>query len=64
MWETSAPGAYCTIECPNGSVSIWALGEERRRVELDGDVSLERVVVGHGAAHVLAHEFARQIGGQ
>ena len=50
-WQTNAPGAFLTI----GDVRVWALGEQRFRVESPEG---SRDVGGFQEARQLAHELA------
>jgi hypothetical protein len=50
-WQTNAPGAFLTVD----GVSVWALGEQRFRVESTDE---SREVEGFQQARQLAHELA------
>jgi hypothetical protein len=45
-----------------GTVTIWALGDERHRVRAEGDLNVDRVIVGHDEARDLAHGLAGRLG--
>lgn len=54
-WQTNAAAPFLTIEKPQGSVSVWALGRERFRVQAPADTT---EVVGFDLARSTAHQLA------
>jgi hypothetical protein len=59
LWETSAPGPFITMPRERGTVTVWALGRDRFRVEAQ-EVSHE--LEGFEAARALAGRLAAQLG--
>ena len=57
-WESAAPGQDATMRAQFDLVTIEALGRERHRVRADGALDEDCIVMGHHAAHDLAHELA------
>jgi hypothetical protein len=58
-WETDAPGPFITIPRERGTVTVWALGQDRFRVEApDASHQLE----GFHAARAVARGLAEQLG--
>jgi hypothetical protein len=49
-WQTSAPVPNLTMLRERGTASIWALGNERPRVLAEGDLNVDRVIIGHRGA--------------
>ncbi len=57
-WQTNAARPAMTIEKPQGTVSVSALGKERFRVEApDHDSEVE----GYQEARALAHQLAAEL---
>jgi hypothetical protein len=54
-WQSGAAGPCVTIESPAGPVELWALGQQRYRVEAP---SGERIVEGFQRAREVAHQLA------
>lgn len=49
-WESTAAGPYLTMRRDRGVVTIEALGSDRHRARAKGEIEIDRVIVGHGAA--------------
>jgi hypothetical protein len=58
-WEPSQPGPFIAIPRERGTVTVWALGEDRFDV-VAPDESHE--ISGLDAARALAHVLAEQLG--
>jgi hypothetical protein len=43
-------------------VTIWALGSERHRVRTEGNINVDRFIIGHDEAHDVPHRLARGLG--
>jgi hypothetical protein len=61
-WKIGASGPYLTLPRERGTVSLWALGNERHRVRAVGEVDVDRVVTGHEEAHEVARVLAERMG--
>jgi len=59
LWQTNAPGPFITLLRERGTVTVWALGQDRFRVEApDATHELE----GFEAARAVARGLAERLG--
>ena len=58
-WETNAPGPFITMPRERGTVTIWALGRDRFRVEAQ---EMSHELEGFEAARGLARRLAEGLG--
>jgi hypothetical protein len=60
--ENRASGPYVTMSRERGTVTIWALGNDRHRVRAEGEIDVDHVVTGHDDAHEFAGVLAERLG--
>lgn len=62
VWRNATPGAYLTIDRPNGQVTLTVAAPGKVLVRAVGVPETEETVAGHAAAVVRAHELAGEMG--